>query len=181
MEYLYILKNLIILYIKKIISKGLWKLISWQNIHHSVKLLVKKEGKIFFGRHNIIERYGNIYVGENAVLTLGNKNYFNQGLIISCQDSISIGNGCMFGPNVMIFDNNHRYYKNTGVSFDLSKKEVQIGNNCWIASNVVILKGTTIGDNCIIGASSVISGNIPENSIVISNRDLEIKTIGEHR
>lgn len=181
MEYLYILKNLIILYIKKISSKGSWELISWQNIHHSVKLLVKKEGKLIFGRHNIIERYGNIYVGENAVLTLGTQNYFNQGLIISCQDSVTIGNGCMFGPNVMIFDNNHKYYKNTGVSFDLSKKEVRIGNNCWIASSVVILKGTTIGDNCIIGAGSVISGNIPDNSIVTSNRDLEIKTIGEHR
>lgn len=181
MQIISIFMNYFIFKFKIFISKGKGKITSWQNIHYSVKLNLRKNGYVTFGKHNIVERYGNIYVGENALLVLGNQNYFNQGLIVSCQDSVFIGNGCMFGPNVMIFDNNHKYYKNIGVSFDLSKKEIRIGNNCWIASNVVILKGTTIGDNCVIGAGSVISGNIPDNSIVISNRDLEIKTIGEHK
>ena len=51
-----------------------------------------------------------------------------------------------------------------------------IGNNCWIASNVVILKGTKIGNNCVIGAGCIVSGIIPDNSIVrLSNNNYIIE------
>lgn len=43
---------------------------------------------------------------------------------------------------------------------------VTIGNRCWIGSNVVILKGANIGDNCVIGAGCIISGNIESGTLV---------------
>ena len=55
--------------------------------------------------------------------------------------------------------------------------KVEIGDNCWICSNVTILKGTRIGKNCVIGAGTVLSGNIPDNSIVKSNRSLKVEKI----
>ena len=55
--------------------------------------------------------------------------------------------------------------------------KVEIGDNCWICSNVTILKGTRIGKNCVIGAETVLSGNIPDNSIVKSNRSLKVEKI----
>lgn len=51
-------------------------------------------------------------------------------------------------------------------------KQVIIEENCWIGSNVVILPGTKISANSIIGAGCVISGLIPEGVIVTSNREL---------
>lgn len=48
-------------------------------------------------------------------------------------------------------------------------KEIRIGNNVFIGARTIILPGTNIGDNCIIGAGSVIKGNIEENSIVMGN------------
>lgn len=83
----------------------------------------------------------------------------------------------MFGPSVKIFDNNHRFTKENGVLSSLKTDEIIIGNNCWIASNVIILKGTHIGDNCVIGAGCIVSGNIPSNSLVKCKNELEISEI----
>jgi acetyltransferase-like isoleucine patch superfamily enzyme len=48
-------------------------------------------------------------------------------------------------------------------------KKVTIGNNCFIGAKTILLPGTYIGDNTIIGAGSVVKGSIPENSVVIGN------------
>ncbi len=54
--------------------------------------------------------------------------------------------------------------------------KIIFGNNCWIGSNVVILKDVTIGNNVVIGANCVIYKFIPENSIVINQQNLVIKS-----
>lgn len=166
MEYLKLFVNVIILQIKKISGKGNWNTPFWQNIHPSVKITTLSKSLLDFGRNVIIERLGNIHVGENAKLNIGTKTYFNQGIYISCKDEISIGSNCLFGPDVKIIDNNHKFKKNMGVSFEYTSAPIKIGNNCWIASNVVILKGTVIGDNCVIGAGVILEGTIPSNSII---------------
>ena len=53
-----------------------------------------------------------------------------------------------------------------------SSDTVEIGDRCWIGSNVTILKGVSIGENSVIGANSLIYQNIPPNSIVKSNVEL---------
>ncbi|HOP59466.1 MAG TPA: acyltransferase, partial [Bacteroidales bacterium] len=47
--------------------------------------------------------------------------------------------------------------------------KIKIGNNVFIGNNCTILPGTTVGDNCIIGAGSVVRGNFPENSVIVGN------------
>lgn len=58
--------------------------------------------------------------------------------------------------------------------------EVKIGNNCFIGAHSIILPGTTIGDNTIIGAGSVVKGNIPAGVIVAGNPARVIKTTEEY-
>lgn len=58
--------------------------------------------------------------------------------------------------------------------------EVKIGNNCFIGARTIILPGTTIGDNTIIGAGSVVKGNIPAGVIVAGNPARVIKTTEEY-
>ncbi|MDU1630666.1 MAG: DapH/DapD/GlmU-related protein, partial [Lactococcus lactis] len=53
-----------------------------------------------------------------------------------------------------------------------STAAIQIGRNCWIGSQVTILKGVTIGDNSIIGAGVVVYQDVPENSIILSNGEI---------
>jgi acetyltransferase-like isoleucine patch superfamily enzyme len=56
--------------------------------------------------------------------------------------------------------------RNSGIEFG---KEVIIGDNVWIGGNATILPGTTIGDNCVIGAGSVVTKSIPHNSLAVGN------------
>ena len=55
-----------------------------------------------------------------------------------------------------------------------------IGNNCFIGMNSIILMGTHIGDNVIIGAGSIVSGNIPDNVVIAGNPARIIRTLDEH-
>lgn len=128
--------------------------------------------------HNIeLARYVDVQVHGQGRLTIGDRVYMNSSCMISCHGIVSIGNGCMFGPGVKIFDNNHRFARCKGVSTDLSVGSVNIGNNCWIASDAVLLKGADIGDNCVIGAGCVINSEIPANSIVRNNQNISIEPL----
>lgn len=118
-----------------------------------------------------------IQVHGNGRLGLGSGVYMNQGCILSCHNRIKIGDRCMFGPGVKIFDNNHKFSMREGVSSDLSTEEIIIGSKCWIASDVIILKGASIGDNCVIGAGCIIDRPIPSGTIVRLKQDLQLQTI----
>lgn len=139
------------------------------------KLVFDVTSRIELGNRIINDGRLVIVVGENAFLKIGNGVYFNEDNMISCKSEIVIGDGCQFGPNVKLFDNNHKFNAEQGVTLEHKSEPIYIGDHCWIGTNVVILKGTTIGKNSVIGAGCVISGNIPECSIVTQGRDLHVK------
>ena len=76
-----------------------------------------------------------------------------------------------------IFDNNHKFSKEEGVSSQLSVGSISIGNHCWIASDVIILKDTHIGDNCVIGAGCIVQGDIPDGTLVKCKQEQEIVSL----
>lgn len=86
----------------------------------------------------------------------------------------------MFGENVKIYDQNHKFRDRTKLIREqgYSKGRVKIGSNCWICTNAVILKGVEIGDNCVIGAGCIIYHNIPANSVVKSNGGITVESLG---
>ena len=110
-----------------------------------------------------------------GVLEIGDHVYMNRYCMISCQEAVNIGNGCIFGPGVKIFDNNHQFSFEKGVSQQLNTAPIRIGKNCWIASDVVILKGVNIGDNCLIGAGCIISEDVPSGMMV--KQDVQLSMI----
>ncbi|MDD7670222.1 MAG: DapH/DapD/GlmU-related protein [Ruminococcus sp.] len=79
----------------------------------------------------------------------------------------------------MFFDNNHKF-GTSGVNRECKAGVIEIGKNCWIASNAVILKGAKIGYNCVIGAGCVVNCEIPEGSIVRQKNNLHIEKIVEN-
>lgn len=109
-----------------------------------------------------------IIIANGGEVSIGNNCFFNHYCSISARKSITVGDNTIMGENVKIMDHNHKFR-----SFDIpikeqgySEGEVSIGNNCWIGSNVVILKGAHIGDHCVIGAGCVIDFCVPPNTIV---------------
>ena len=80
---------------------------------------------------------------------------------------VTIGANTLFGENVRIYDHNHRFRQAKNIADQgYTMGAVSIGKNCWICSNVIILKGTVIEDGCVIGANCVVSGHIPANTLV---------------
>lgn len=106
--------------------------------------------------------YGrNIYVGDYF--------YANYDLIVLDVCDVRIGDNVMFGPRVGIYAAGHPLdadVRNFGIEFG---KPVTIGNNVWVGGNVVLNPGVTIGDNVIIGSGSVVTKDIPANTIAVGN------------
>lgn len=106
----------------------------------------------------------NIRIGDNVLM--------GRNTTILCCDEINIGNNCLFASYCFITDENHGFNPALGIRYECQKietKPVNIGENCWIGEKVIILPGVTIGDNVVIGAGSVVTGNIPSNMIAVGN------------
>lgn len=154
--------------IKKIKYKinNCFKKIIWL-LEYGNRLKMKSKVSFRLGMIVNIEKNGYIEIGENT--------FFNNYCSLNSHGIIKIGKDCLFGEGVKIYDHNHIFNTQKKINeeqFNVGK--VIIGNNCWIGSNVTIIKGAIIGDNCTISAGSVISGIIPENSIVKRNKESQI-------
>lgn len=119
-----------------------------------------------------------IQVDYGIFTSVGRNFYANFNFVVLDTCPINIGDNVYFGPNCTLATPLHplnhldRRYKTKedGSSYDLEYgKPITIGNDCWIASNVVICAGVTIGDNCVIGAGSVVTRDIPSNSLAAGN------------
>ena len=179
--YFLIIINFFRFKIKKILSKSYLDINNIQRVALSTKVKVLPKGKFKLGRNVCISENGSIFVGEEGSLNIKDKTYFNRGVFISCQNKITINENCLFGPDVKIIDNNHKFTRHNGVSASKhSFGEIIIGKNTWIGANVVLLKNTKIGKHCVIGAGCIINQEIPDYSIVtLDSNNLIIKEIEE--
>lgn len=107
-------------------------------------------------------------------LIFGNNVNMGYDVRISCSNKIEIGNDVLIGSRVLIIDNSHGTYSgeiqdspNTPPNKrKLSSKPVVIRDNVWIGENSVIQMGTTVGYGSIIAASTIVTKDVPANSIV---------------
>jgi acetyltransferase-like isoleucine patch superfamily enzyme len=129
-----------------------------------------------FGENIQFRSDASIRVVDDSKLSVGNDVFFNNDCSINCMYDIRIGNNSLFGESVKIYDHNHQYRNNNSLINDQGyvKGKVVIGSNCWIGSNVVILKDVEIGNNVVIGAGCVIFKSIPANSLVYNNQNLTV-------
>ena len=153
----------------------------WDKVGYKIIFIMKMfKYRIVYGRafstgksFSFRKRF-TVNVNQGGRLTIGSHVFFNSDCSINCKQEVIIGDYCIFGENVKIYDHNHRFldYSKPIIEQGYSVRSIHIGNNCWIGSNVVILPGSIVGSNSIIGAGSVISGEIPEGVIVTANREL---------
>ena len=114
----------------------------------------------------------------NGELQLGKYILISPGTSIRSAQKIVIGDSTMIASDVTITDSDwHDIYDRT--DYVASPKEVIIQENVWIGEKSLILKGSKIGKNSIIGAGSVISGEVPANVVFAGNPAKEIKKLDE--
>lgn len=133
--------------------------------------------------HSFICDYGcNIHIGDNVTVNTG-------CTFVDC-NKITIGSNVLVAPNVQIYTATHpvefnerlvltetpdgcKYVRRT---FALP---VMIEDGCWIGGGVIILPGVTIGQKCVIGAGSVVTKDIPANSLAVGNPCRVIRKINQ--
>lgn len=129
---------------------------------------IKFGNRVTIGKNAII-RPSNIYGGPiGDGLEIGNNSNIGPFNYIGCSGKITIGNNVMLGPRVSIYAENH-VFDNTELTIKeqgVKKQFVIIEDDCWIASNVVILSGVTIGHGSVIAAGAVVTESIEPYSIV---------------
>ncbi|MDM1522308.1 acyltransferase [Empedobacter sp. 225-1] len=89
-------------------------------------------------------------------------------------NGIEIGENTIWSFNCAFISSNHDL---NDYSKHVKSDPIRIGNNVWIGANCVILPGVQIGDNAIIGAGSVVTKNIPNNSVAVGNPCKVIRNI----
>lgn len=98
------------------------------------------------------------------------ENFFaNTGCTMLDSGGIRIGDNVMFGPNVSLYTVEHPLDAQLRHAGWEHGRKIVIGNNVWVCGSVVILGGVTIGDNAVIGAGSVVTKDIPANSLAVGN------------
>ena len=108
----------------------------------------------------------------------GARVYANFGLTLVDDTHIYVGDGCLFGPNVVIATAAHPIdpaLRARGLQYNLP---VRIGRNCWIGAGALILPGVTIGDDTVVGAGSVVTRDLPAGVVAVGNPCRVLRPVG---
>lgn len=169
----------------------------------SAKIRIKKCGKNFnIGKGNYLVGLNNICIGNgfNSMdglwlatykrygdhtytpeIIIGNNFHCSRNCHIGAVNRIIIGDNVLLGSNVLIEDHSHGVSELSDLpryKMELvSKGSIEIGKNVWICDNVCVLPGVKIGDNCIIGANSIVNKDIPDNCVAVGNPARAIKQL----
>lgn len=124
----------------------------------------------------ILKNRCSLRIRKGSVLNIGSNVSFNNNCTLTCRGKISIGDDTNIGPNCAIFDHDHDY-RSSNRKGNYKVGSIAIGKNVWIGANVTILKDSAIGDNCVIGAGSVVKGIYCDNTLIAGNPAVEKKRI----
>ena len=148
---------------EKIIQDGTWNVFQ---INNKADLIV--------GSNVICRNFENFHVSSGKLI-LHDGVFVNNSCSFNCMERIEIGVGTMMGEGVRFYDHDHVYTAEKIEKWQWTTAPIRVGRDCWIGSNVTILKGVTIGDNTIIGAGCLVRNNIPANSVVYNDGNLCVK------
>ena len=143
----------------------------FEKIEKIVKELLGKSEGAFINPPFYCDYGFNIEVGKNF--------YANYNCTILDVGKVTIGDNCMFAPNVAIYTAGHPIHPDSRNSMYEYGIPVSIGDNCWLGGNTIVCPGVKIGNNVVIGEGSVVTKDISDWSIAAGNPCRVIRTITE--
>lgn len=133
---------------------------------------IREGGELETGKGTVTIQSGCRIVVENGGrLVIGDDVGINSNCYIAVHNRVTIGSNTIFGPGVVVVDQDHDYRADGGLRAEKYKTgTVDIGSNVWIGANAVVLRDSVIGDNAVIGAGSIVKGEVPAGSIFVNGR-----------
>jgi virginiamycin A acetyltransferase len=150
-------------------------------ISHLSSIEVSNRGtNTIIGEESVIDDFVKIkHVAGDGDVVIGRHVYINSGTVIYSGNGVKIGDNVLIGPNCNIVPANHQFKdKNTVIRlqrFMPSKGGAIIGDDVWIGANVTVLDGAIIKKGCVIGANSLVQGELDEYGIYVGS---PVKKIG---
>ena len=138
---------------------------------------IDSKASLIVGSNVICRNFENFHVSSGKLI-LHDGVFINNSCSFNCMERIEIGAGTMMGEGVRFYDHDHVYTAEKIEKWQWTTAPIRVGRDCWIGSNVTILKGVTIGDNTIIGAGCLVRKDIPANSVVYNDGNLIVKERG---
>src|SRR5690606_30839742 len=103
-----------------------------------------------------------IEVGPEGKLEVGKGTFLNEGARIACRRAVTLGSNCQVGWDAIITDSD----QHTRAGLGDATAPVVLGDFVWVGARAIILKGVTVGDGAVIAAGSVVTQNVPANTLV---------------
>jgi acetyltransferase-like isoleucine patch superfamily enzyme len=133
-----------------------------------VKFEIGKGARLYLGRWSWVGNGTKVRVHEGEV-RIGAKTVIGQECTFSVFQHVSIGRECIVADRAMFIDFDHgvveteRPIREQGIY----KRDVAVGHNCWVGYGACVLRGATVGDNSILGTYTVVTKDIPANSVAV--------------
>ena len=142
------------------------------NIGDNVHVVTAKDRMVSLSTWAFEEHQGHINIGNNVLLC--------PGVRLDSASEIEVGDNCMFAAGSYVTDADwHDIYDRTKPVG--STKKVTLHKNVWIGDSAIVCKGVTIGENSVIGAGSIVTKDIPKNSIAAGNPARVVKELDPER
>jgi acetyltransferase-like isoleucine patch superfamily enzyme len=160
----------------RLMLRWLWLKLRWRGrlqtdglcfVGPDVTLEIGRDATLRLGRWSWIGHGTKIRVHEGEA-SIGAKTVLGQECTISAFQHVSIGRECIVADRVMLIDFDHgvveveRPIRLQGIY----KRDVRVGHNVWIGYGACLLRGVTVGDNAVIGTSTVVTKDVPDNAVV---------------
>jgi acetyltransferase-like isoleucine patch superfamily enzyme len=118
------------------------------------------------------------YTTGGVDISIGRNVFINQNCTFYDLGGLDIADDVMIGPNVSIITSSHPIEPSQRRTFVVAKPIV-IERNVWIAADVTIIGGVTVGENSVVAAGSVVTKDVPPNTLVGGNPARVIRSIGD--
>lgn len=125
--------------------------------------------------HDSVTVFPPFYSDFGKNITLGQRIFINSGCKFQDQGGVLIGDDSLIGHNTVLATLNHDLTPSRRA--DMHPAPIVIGRGVWIGSNATILPGVTIGDNAVVAAASVVTKDVPANTVVVGSPARVVRTL----
>lgn len=151
--------------------------IKWDaRIASTVIVRIAPDSKIIIG--NRVELRENVILKAAAggIIEIDDRVFMNDGCCLNAREYVHIGEDTMFGQGVKIYDHDHDYRSND-LKQNFIQEPVDIKENTWICSNVIVLRGCTIGAGSVVAAGTIVWKNVSPNVLFYTKKTVEERII----
>ena len=125
--------------------------------------------------HESVALFPPFYTDFGKNITLGERIFINSGCKFQDQGGVTIGDDSLIGHNALLATLNHDM--DPARRADMHPALIVIGKRVWLGSNVTVLPGVTIGDGAVVAAASVVTKDVPANSVVVGSPAKVVRSV----